>query len=38
VDGVERFPAVQWRMLNVAKMKPDAMRHELSRLDKVFAQ
>ncbi len=38
VSGAERFPAVQWRLLNVAKMKPDAMKKELSRLHKVLAQ
>lgn len=38
LNGAERFPAVQWRMLNIAKMKPDAMKKELSRLDKVLAR
>lgn len=38
VEGAERFPAVQWRMRNVAKMKPDAMKKELSRLDKVLSK
>lgn len=38
VEGAERFPAVQWRMLNVARMKPDAMKKELSRLDKILSK
>lgn len=38
LNGAERFPAVQWRMLNIAKMTPDAMKNELSRLDEVLAR
>lgn len=38
VDGAESLPAVKWRMHNLGKMKGDAMKSELSRLEKVLAR
>ena len=38
VEGADKLPAVKWRLLNLAKMKPDAMARELSRLEKVLAR
>lgn len=38
VKGADRLPAVQWRMHNLGKMKPDAMKSELSRLEKILAR
>lgn len=37
VKGAENLPGVKWRMHNLAKMKADAMKKELSRLEKIFA-
>lgn len=38
VEGADKLPAVKWRMLNLGKMKPDALNKELSRLEKVLAR
>lgn len=38
LKSVERFPAVQWRLLNVGRMTPEAMNSELSRLEKVLSR
>ena len=38
VEGADRLPAVKWRMLNLGKMKTDALNKELSRLEKVLAR
>lgn len=38
VKGAENLPAVKWRMHNLAKMKPDAMKREVSRLERVLAR
>lgn len=38
VEGADNLPAVKWRMHNLGKMTPDAMKKELSRLEKVLAQ
>lgn len=38
VKGAEELPAVKWRLLNLSKMKADAMKSELSRLEKVLAR
>jgi len=38
VEGAEDLPAVKWRMHNLAKMKPEAMKRELERLEKVLAK
>lgn len=38
VKGADSLPAVKWRMHNLGKMKPDAMKRELSRLEKVLAR
>lgn len=38
VPDAENFPAVKWRMHNLGKMKPDAMKRELTRLEKVLAR
>jgi len=38
VKGADRLPAVRWRMHNLGKMKGDAMKNELSRLEKVLAR
>lgn len=35
--GAENLPAVKWRMHNLEKMKDEAMKRELSRLEKVLA-
>ena len=36
VEGAENLPAVRWRMHNLGKMKPDAMKRELARLENVL--
>lgn len=38
VPGAEKLPAVRWRMHNLNKMKPEAMKREVSRLEKLFAK
>jgi predicted nucleotidyltransferase component of viral defense system len=38
VAGAEELPAVKWRMHNLGKMKPDSMKRELARLEKVLAR
>jgi predicted nucleotidyltransferase component of viral defense system len=37
VEGAENLPPVKWRMHNLGKMKVDAIKRELSRLEKVLA-
>jgi len=34
--GAQMLPAVRWRMHNLDKMKPEAMKRETSRLEKLF--
>lgn len=36
VPDAEKLPAVRWRMHNLNKMKPEAMKREISRLEKLF--
>jgi hypothetical protein len=36
VPDAEKLPAVRWRMHNLNKMKPEAMKRETSRLEKLF--
>ena len=36
LDGVMDLPAVKWRLLNLRKMKPEAMAKEVARLENVF--
>ena len=38
VKGADELPAVKWRLLNLRKMKADALNKELSRLEKVLAR
>lgn len=38
VKGADELPAVKWRLLNLRKMKADALKKELSRLEKVLAR
>lgn len=38
VEGAEDLPAVKWRMHNLGRMKPEAMKRELARLEKVLAK
>jgi predicted nucleotidyltransferase component of viral defense system len=38
VMGAEKLPAVRWRMHNLNKMKPEAMKREISRLEELFAK
>jgi len=38
VAGAENLPAVKWRMHNLGRMKPEAMKRELARLEKVLAK
>lgn len=38
VEGADELPAVKWRLLNLRKMKADALNKELSRLEKVLAR
>jgi len=38
VEGADRLPAVKWRLHNLRQMKADAMKSELSRLEKVLAR
>jgi predicted nucleotidyltransferase component of viral defense system len=38
VKGAESLPAVKWRMHNLGKMKADAMKNELARLEKVLGR
>lgn len=37
VKGADLLPAVKWRMHNLGRMKPEAMKRELSRLEKVLS-
>lgn len=37
VPDAEKLPAVRWRMHNLGRMKPEAMKREISRLKKLFA-
>jgi predicted nucleotidyltransferase component of viral defense system len=36
LDGVERLPAVKWRLLNLGKMPEAALNREIRRLEEVF--
>jgi predicted nucleotidyltransferase component of viral defense system len=36
VKGAEALPAVKWRMHNLSRMKPEAMKREVERLEKVL--
>lgn len=36
VKGAEGLPAVKWRMHNLSRMKPEAMKREVDRLEKVL--
>jgi hypothetical protein len=36
VPDAQRLPAVRWRMHNLSRMKPEAMKRETSRLEKLF--
>jgi predicted nucleotidyltransferase component of viral defense system len=38
VPDAEKLPAVRWRMHNLNKMTPEAMKREISRLEKLFAK
>lgn len=38
VPDAENLPAVKWRMHNLNKMKPETMKREISRLEKLFAE
>lgn len=36
VEGAENLPAVKWRMVNIGRMKPDALGKEVKRLEQVL--
>ena len=36
VKGAEALPAVKWRMHNLSRMKPEAMKREVERLERVL--
>jgi predicted nucleotidyltransferase component of viral defense system len=38
VPHAEKLPAVRWRMHNLDKMKPEAMKREILRLEQLFAR
>jgi predicted nucleotidyltransferase component of viral defense system len=38
VEGADSLPAIKWRVHNLGRMKPDAMKRELARLEKVLAK
>lgn len=35
-DGLERFPGVQWKLLNVKKMDQNKRRQGLKKLEECF--
>ena len=35
--GVDRLPAVKWKLHNLAKMTPGARQHALARLERVLS-
>ena len=37
LNGVEKLPAVRWKLLNLSKMSPEARQHAISRLEKVLS-
>lgn len=38
LEGVERLPAVRWKLHNLAKMSPDAHNVAVTRLEKVLSE
>ncbi len=38
VKGADNLPAVKWRIHNLGKMKADAAKNEVSRLEKILAR
>ncbi len=38
LEGVERLPAVRWKLHNLTKMSPDAHQRALTRLEKVLSE
>jgi hypothetical protein len=38
VDGIERLPAVQWKLKNIQAMRADKHRAAMERLEKVLSQ
>jgi hypothetical protein len=36
IPEVERLPAIQWKMLNLARMSPDKRRQAVDKLEKIL--
>ena len=36
VEGIEKLPAIQWKLINLKKMKPEKHKEQIQKLREVL--